>query len=60
MRWYEFISPAGPIDVKAGNEAEARMEAAERKGCGTEELICIGHKPFWQPGIPPPPRIGRK
>ena len=56
IRWYEFYSAGhGTITTKGRNEAEAREEAAERKGCGEDELVCVTITPYYQRGIPAPP-----
>ena len=57
LRWYEFRSVMhGSITVKGRNEEEAREEAAERKGCDEDELLCVAVTPYYRKGVPPIPR----
>lgn len=47
IRWYELCSKKGStISIAANNEAKAKEEAADRWGCGVDEVVCTGHKPF--------------
>ena len=56
LRWYEFITKNhGSITTKGRSEAEAREEAADRKGCGEDELVCVAIMPYYRDGIPAPP-----
>lgn len=45
-RWYDIKSLHGTISIAANNEAKAKEEAADRWGCGVDEVVCTGHKPF--------------
>ena len=56
LRWYEFRSKQGTITCKGKTEHQARLEAAERIGASTDELICIGHSPYYQYGTAEVPR----
>ena len=59
LKWYDWRSNGhGEITTKGTSEAQAREEAADRLNCGEDEIVCTGHRPFWQPGIPAPTRIG--
>ena len=56
LRWYEFKSEKhGSITTKGRSEAEAREEAAERKRCDEEDLICVAILPYYRDGVPAPP-----
>ena len=56
LRWYEFVSDKhGSITTKGRSEAEAREEAADRKRCGEDELVCVAIMPYYRDGIPAPP-----
>ena len=58
LRWYEFISEKhGSITCKGRSEAEAREEAADRKRCGEDELVCVGNTPYFRDGVPAPPHV---
>lgn len=53
LRWFDLRSAYGSITVKARSENDAKKEAAERWGCGTDEIICIGHAPFGSQWVKP-------
>lgn len=56
LRWYEFISENhGSITTKGRSEAEAREEAADRKCCREDDLVCVTITPYHRDGIPAPP-----
>ena len=52
LRWYNIRGKGGNITIKARSEMEARQEAAERWGCGTDETICVGHEGFGRSFVP--------
>lgn len=54
LRWYDIRGKAGSITIKARSEMEARQEAAERWGCGTEETVCVSHQAFSKRFVPAP------
>lgn len=53
MKWYYMKGPGGTIACKGSFAQEAVQEAAERWGCGTEEITVTGEEPYhgsdWSP-----------
>ena len=47
LKWYDLRSPYGTIMIKATNEEQAKEEAAERWNCSEEEIVCVGHTPYY-------------
>lgn len=46
MKWFFMKGPAGTIACKGEYPAEAKAEAAERWGCGSDEITVTGEEPY--------------
>lgn len=46
MRWYFMSGPGGTIACKGDYRAQAVQEAAERWGCGLDEIEVTGEEPY--------------
>ena len=46
MKWYSMKGPGGTITCKGYFPNEAKAEAAERWGCGTEEISVTGEEDY--------------
>ena len=46
MKWYYMKGPGGTICCKGEFEGQAKAEAAERWGCGTEEITVTGEEDY--------------
>lgn len=46
MKWYHMKGPGGTITCKGSYAQEAVQEAAERWGCGTEEITVTGEEEY--------------
>lgn len=46
MKWYYMRGPGGTICCKGNFEGQAKQEAAERWGCGTDEIEITGEEPY--------------
>ena len=46
MKWYFMRGPGGTICCKGDYEGQAKAEAAERWGCGTDEITVTGTEPY--------------
>lgn len=54
LRWYDLRSKYGSITIKERSETAAKAEAADRWGCGSEEIVCVAHTPFGRQAVEPP------
>lgn len=58
LKWFDFRNKDGAtITVKGRFETEARLAAAERWNCDTDEIICVGHTPYNSRQVPTPQKI---
>lgn len=46
MEWFYMAGPGGTIAIKAEYAAKAKREAAERWGCGADEIRVTGEEPY--------------
>ena len=46
LRWYDLRSKYGSITIKERSETAAKAEAADRWGCGSDEIVCVAHEAF--------------
>lgn len=46
MKWYHMKGPGGTIACKGDYEGQARAEAAERWGCGSDEITVTGTEEY--------------
>ena len=46
MKWFYMAGPGGTIAIKAEYAAKAKREAAERWGCGSDEITVTGEEPY--------------
>lgn len=50
MKWYHMKGPGGTICCKGSFAQEAVLEAAERWGCGTEDITVTGEEDYNRTG----------
>ena len=46
VKWFYRAGPGGTIACKGNYPAEAKAEAADRWGCGSDEITVAGEEPF--------------
>ena len=54
LRWYDLRGPGGSITIKERSEQAAKAEAADRWGCGSDEIVCVGHEAFGRCAVSSP------
>ena len=49
MKWFYMVGPGGTIAIKAEYASKAKREAAERWGCGADEIRVTGEETYKVP-----------